>query len=306
MTCTTVIADCNHGLPTVVISNAGPPGPAGADGAAGSVTSNTHPSVNGRIVVFDGTSGNAIKDGGKAIADLALASDLAGKVDKILGKGLSTNDFDNTYKGLLDALINGTFVGAYDTDTALLADWPTAPDGSYAVVRDVGTVLSPWFWDDLNSVWVEVPVAPTTAAGIEAILATDTDWNKFTDTYKAKVDASVDTTTFNSAIAAFSAGTAFAAVVNEATTNRILAVADAGKYLRSTNAGGCNYDLPDDATALWVGFPEIRFRIASAGAVTVTPAGGVTVNGIAALAGLTTDANFALKKVAVDEWDLVI
>lgn len=40
----------------------------------------------------------------KAYVEAYVASQVSGKVDKVEGKGLSTNDFDNTYKAKLDAI----------------------------------------------------------------------------------------------------------------------------------------------------------------------------------------------------------
>lgn len=48
-----------------------------------------------------GLSTNDYSDADKAIVD-GVTSGLAGKVDKVTGKGLSTNDYDNTAKGIVD------------------------------------------------------------------------------------------------------------------------------------------------------------------------------------------------------------
>jgi len=300
--CPTVVeADC---APQVVVSHQGPPGPVGPAGTDGSVVGPAT-SVADRIATFADTSGDVIKDSGVLLSDLAPASALTGKVDKIAGKGLSKNDFTDALKTKLDALISGTFVGYYTDSVGLIADWPTAPNGSYAITRTVGTDASIWIWDELNLVWVEIPKAPTTSAEIQAALATDTDWNKFSDTYKAKVDASVDTATFNAAILAFSGGTAYAAVVDEPTTARVLSLADPGLYIRLSNAAACDITIENDATVTWLSFPEIRFRVVNT-APTFTLGAGVTLNGMAAVLALTADSNFALKRVGPNVWDAIV
>jgi hypothetical protein len=69
--------------------------------------------VDGNIVSFDTTTGKLIKDGGKTIAEIeaeipatpaggfAGLTALGDKVDKVSGKGLSTNDYDDTAESKL-------------------------------------------------------------------------------------------------------------------------------------------------------------------------------------------------------------
>lgn len=88
--------------------------------------------TDGQIIVWDATDSkwkNATNDvtalAGRVTAiesvipstattsnKVATASDLADKVDKVSGKALSTNDYDNTAKGKLDALSNIQQIGA--------------------------------------------------------------------------------------------------------------------------------------------------------------------------------------------------
>lgn len=305
MICSTVItAPCE---PTVVVSNAGPPGPAGADGSPGDVGSATNVSADNEIVLFSGTGGKTIKRSSVLLSALATVAALNGKVDKIPDRGLSENDFTDAYKAILDGYIPGTFRGYFVNGTALTAAFPTAPNGSYAITRDVGITASIWIWDELNTIWVEIPKAPNTAATIQAVLATDSDYNKLTDARLNKLNDAVDTSTFTAAIEAFSGGTAFAAVITEPTTTRSLVGSDMGKYIRMDNPAGCDITVPNNATVPLPGFPEVRFRrTTSAGPITLTLGGGVTVNNASAISGVLAEGNFALKKVAVDKWDLVL
>lgn len=92
-------------------------------------------------------------------------------------------------------------------------------------------------------------------------------------------------------------------IVTDATTARTLSLADAGQYLRFTNAGAITVTVPADAvTNFPVGTQIVLRRTTGAGAVTL--AGTPTVNGDAS-GSVAADGTFALKKVAADEWDFI-
>lgn len=58
--------------------------------------------------------------------------DLSGKVDKVTGKGLSTNDFTNAYRDMLaTAVQTTTFEAAYDALEAAAADFQAHVDAAY-------------------------------------------------------------------------------------------------------------------------------------------------------------------------------
>ncbi|MBX9757201.1 MAG: hypothetical protein K2Y29_00380 [Beijerinckiaceae bacterium] len=84
------------------------------------------------------------------------------------------------------------------------------------------------------------------------------------------------------------------------------ALGDANKYLRFTNAAGCDVTLPDDATVEFPLSTELHVRQAAAGIVTIGAASGVTINIEAGFDAATSaqGALVTLKKVGPDEWDL--
>ena len=65
-------------------------------------------------------------------------SGLDGKVDKVSGKGLSTNDFTDTYKNVIDGLADVASSGSY-TD---LTNKPTIPDSTSDLTNDAGFITS--------------------------------------------------------------------------------------------------------------------------------------------------------------------
>lgn len=72
----------------------------------------------------------------------ALLTTVGGKVDKAEGKGLSTNDFSDTYKAVLDslgALANKSTVSEADLDVSLAAKVNAASEGNHS--HDNKTVL---------------------------------------------------------------------------------------------------------------------------------------------------------------------
>jgi hypothetical protein len=84
----------------------------------------------------------------------AITNLLNSKVDIVLGKGLSTNDFTNAYKTKLDSL-NEHYKGKYVSLAALQAAYPTASDGDYAIVDSgVGVDAKEYLWDQDDLSWV--------------------------------------------------------------------------------------------------------------------------------------------------------
>lgn len=85
-----------------------------------------------------------------------------------------------------------------------------------------------------------------------------------------------------------------------------LVLSDMDVYWRCTAATGVAVTVPTDASVAFPIGAEVHFRQAAAGAITMTPAGGVTIN--APLFGtLVTGgqgSTVTLKKVGANEWDL--
>lgn len=108
---------------------------AGGNGGGGGGTSDYEqlsnlPQINNNILIGNksasdlglvaavtgkGLSTNDYTDTDKAIVD-GVTSALAGKVDKVTGKGLSTNDYDNTAKGIVDG-VTSALAGKVDTSS---------------------------------------------------------------------------------------------------------------------------------------------------------------------------------------------
>ncbi len=296
-------------LLVIVIAGEGPPGPIGPPGQDGDMTGPPL-AVDNAIVIFDGTSGSTVKDSGVLLSDLATVASLGNKVDKVAGKGLSTNDFTNVDKAKLDGLTTGGFVGSFSTLVALQAAYPTAAAGNWAIVVNLVDDLLQYDWDPVNTVWTAVG-DPLTGAEISALLFAEPDTNNFDDAYKALVDGAVQQTYLDGLVA--SLGEIISAVVdntiNEPTTSRTLQLTDINKYIRLTNGSGCTITLPSEASMApnpWTQSPEIRFRIATATTPTFSLGVGVNVNGIANLAGLGQDDVFRIKRIGPDDWDFIM
>lgn len=97
-----------------------------------------------------------------------------------------------------------------------------------------------------------------------------------------------------------------APTVIESTTARTLSAGDAGSYIRTTNASAKVVTVPPQSSVAWAADTEITLRNAGAGALTLTPGSGVTLN---APAGGTLVLNNAMtvtiKRVASDAWDVI-
>lgn len=128
----------------------------------------------------------------------------------------------------------------------------------------------------------------------------------FTGTPSAPTAAS-GTSTTQLATAAFvmAALAGWNNIVAETTTARTIGLSDAGKYIRSSNAGTVTITIPTNAvTAFPIGTEIVFRRMSGAGAFALSNA-GVTINNSALAATIAAHGNFAIKKVATDEWDLI-
>jgi hypothetical protein len=91
-----------------------------------------------------------------------------------------------------------------------------------------------------------------------------------------------------------------------ATSTYTLVLADFYKWLRCTNAGGCVVTIPTNAAVAFLVDTEVTIRAATAGAVSIAAASGVTLNvptGFTATL-LGNGATVLIKKVATNTWDL--
>lgn len=101
-------------------------------------------------------------------------------------------------------------------------------------------------------------------------------------------------------------GSAFSPVVTESTTARLLALTDAGTYIRHTNASASTVTIPPQSSVTWLDDTEIHIRRAAAGDLTLTPGSGVTLNPPSGGTLVMTDRmSVTLKRVAADVWDVI-
>jgi hypothetical protein len=94
-------------------------------------------------------------------------------------------------------------------------------------------------------------------------------------------------------------------ILTDATTAYQIIAADAGKYVRLTNAAAKTIDIVLDATAALAADTEYNFRNVGAGDATITPVVGVTVNlPVGGSLVVAQGGTVTLKRVATDEFDL--
>jgi hypothetical protein len=106
--------------------------------------------------------------------------------------------------------------------------------------------------------------------------------------------------------AAGGGGSTFAPVIIESTTARTLALADAGAFIRHTNASASTVTVAPQSSVAWAASTEVYIRRAAAGNLTLTPGSGVTLN--APSGGtlvLTSGMSVGLKRVAENVWDVI-
>lgn len=189
----------NSGATRTVVRNNGPEGPAGPAGPAGDVTGPGSATADA-IALFDGTTGNVLKDSAVLLSALATASaltaGLAGKQDTVAGKGLSEQDFTTALKAKLDALGTATYRGSYTTLANLEAAVPAGNAGDYAHVQVLGTDLKVYHWDSTNNVWQP---GVDLSGKVDKVTGYGLSKNDFSDAYLAMLTTAVQTTTFEAA-----------------------------------------------------------------------------------------------------------
>lgn len=89
--------------------------------------------------------------------------------------------------------------------------------------------------------------------------------------------------------------------INNQTGAYTLVLADAGALVRYNSGSGANITVPLNSTTAFPIGTVIRVRQVGAGAATVNPTGGVTLNGTAVTAGQNRE--IWITKVATDTWD---
>jgi len=192
----------NSGATRTVVRNNGPAGPEGPAGPAGTMTGPGSATADA-IALFNGSTGSVLKNSNVLLSALAtasaLASGLAGKQDKVTGKGLSEQDFTTVLKAKLDALGTATYRGSYTTLANLAAAVPTGNAGDYAHVQVLGTDLKVYHWDSTNGVWQP---GVDLSSKVDKVAGKGLSENDFTDAYLAMLSTAVQTTTLDAEIAA--------------------------------------------------------------------------------------------------------
>lgn len=105
------------------------------------------------------------------------------KVDKVAGKGLSTNDLTDPLYDKLVGLEGTHWRGTFPSLSALQAGVTDPQAGDYADVDVVGEDVQRYIWDATDSAWVAQSgeVAPITAAQVKLLYESNPDTNAFTD-----------------------------------------------------------------------------------------------------------------------------
>lgn len=95
-------------------------------------------------------------------------------------------------------------------------------------------------------------------------------------------------------------------VVSETTTSRVLSLADAGRYIRTTNGAEVTITVPPQSSVAWVADTEVHVEQAGVGQVSIAAGSGVTINRVTGTNAKTkgTYAVVSLKRVAADTWTL--
>src|SRR5690554_1192984 len=122
---------------------------------------------------------------------MATAEQLDGKVDKVAGKGLSTNDLTDPLYDKLVGLEGTHWRGTFVSLAALEVGVTDPQAGDYADVDVVGEDVQRYIWDATDSAWVvqSGAVAPITAAQVKLLYESNPDTNAFTDADEAKLDS---------------------------------------------------------------------------------------------------------------------
>ena len=142
---------------------------------------------------------NNTSDADKPISTAQQAA-LDGKVDKVAGMGLSSNDFTDPLREKLIGLEGTHWRGTFVSLAALQAGVTDPAAGDYADVDVVGDDVVRYIWDATDGIWVAQSgsSAPITASQVKLLYESNPDTNAFTDADKAKLDGIEEGATANS------------------------------------------------------------------------------------------------------------
>jgi len=125
-----------------------------------------------------------------AVQPQALTDGLAAKVDKVVGKQLSDENYTSAEKTKLAGLEAAHYRGTYVNFTALNTAVPSGAAGDYADVdAGAGSPVLRYMWDANDNEWVAQAGSadPITAAQVKSLYESNADTNAFTDTEKTKL-----------------------------------------------------------------------------------------------------------------------
>lgn len=137
-------------------------------------------SVDNHVAAFDGNTGKLLRDSGLLVTDIATVALANTKVDKVTGKGLSTEDFTTALKNRLLATSAENYRGQYVTPTGLTTAVPLGNPGDYALVN-----TDFYIWDEAGAAWFNAKQTQLTDQQIVDLVFNSTDattWDK-TDTF---------------------------------------------------------------------------------------------------------------------------
>jgi hypothetical protein len=180
----------------------------------------------------------------------ATTTALGLKVDKVTGKGLSTNDFTTAEKTKLAGLESSHFKGEYTTITAL--NGVTGAAGDYAYVdAGSGQDVTAYVWDTSNSKWVEQKGITTaeTSATVKTKYEANADTNAYTDAEKSKLAGIAAGAQVNAVTSVAGRTGAVVLTKNDVslpnvdnTTDASKVVASAAKLTTARTVDGMNFD----------------------------------------------------------------
>lgn len=118
-----------------------------------------------------------------------IRSKFENKVDKVSGKGLSTEDYTTEEKQKLAGLEGSKFKGEYISIEELESSFPTSDIGSYAYVdAGEGEQTQKYIWDSSDNRWVlSGSTGEETSASIKEKYESNPDTNAFSDAEKTKL-----------------------------------------------------------------------------------------------------------------------
>lgn len=155
---------------------------------AGTIIKNTD---NGLEWVWNGTTwipSNTIINDSATNANETWSSnkidtELQTKVNKVVGQGLSDENYTLAEKNKLAGLESSKFKGVYTSLANLQSAHPTSEPGAYADVDEgVGIDVIRYIWDDTDDEWIEqASGAALTAAQVKTLYESNSNTNAFTD-----------------------------------------------------------------------------------------------------------------------------